>query len=126
MEGEEKSIPIKFSIEKIREAIQIDKENRIVTMHDEKYLLRDHLENVLEYLERLDEENENAKWYVHQMIVRLSESIEDFIDDDREGNKDIIGELKETRKQWKDVENLLNGEIKVNLYNDWRKYGEYE
>lgn len=69
---------------------------------------------------------ENAKWYIHQMIVRIEEDIEDYIDDDKEANKHIIGELKETKKQWKDVEKLLNREPKDNLYNDWRKYGEYE
>lgn len=75
---------------------------------------------------RQQKENENAKWYIHQMIARINEDIADYIDDDKEGNKDIIGELKETKKQWQDVEKLLNGESKDNLYNDWRKYGEYE
>lgn len=75
---------------------------------------------------KLKEENENAKWYIHQMIARINEDVLDYIDDDEEGNKDIIGELKETKKQWQDVEKLLNGESKDNLYNDWRKYGEYE
>lgn len=84
------------------------------------------IEIVLNYIDKLQRENENAKWYIHQMIARINEDIADFIDDDKERNKNIIGELKETRKQWQDVEKLLNGESKDNLYNDWRKYGEYE
>jgi len=95
----------------------------------EKYLKNKDkkLEEILEYIETEKEEKiENAKWYIHQMVVRIEEDIEDYIDDDKDRNKHIIGELKETKKQWQDVEKLLNGESKDNLYNDWRKYGEYE
>lgn len=74
----------------------------------------------------MEEKIENAKWYIHQMVVRIEEDIEDYIDDDKDRNKHIIGELKETKKVWQDVEKLLNGESKDNLYIDWRKYGEYE
>ena len=81
---------------------------------------------VLNYIDKLQRENENAKWYIHQMIARINEDIADFIDDDKERNKNIIGELKEDLEKWKDVEKLLNGESKDNLYIDWRKYGEYE
>lgn len=84
------------------------------------------IEDVLRLIDKLEKENGNGKWYIHQMIVRISEDIEDYVDDDKVGNKDIIGALKETRKQWLDVEKLLNGESKDNLYNDWRKYGKYE
>lgn len=69
---------------------------------------------------------ENAKWCIHQMLARINEDIADYIDDDKEKNRNIIGELKETKKQWQDVEKLLNGENKDKLYNDWSKYGEYE
>lgn len=81
---------------------------------------------VIAIVEKQQEEIENAKWYAYQMKARISEDIADFIDDGKEENRDIIGELKETRKQWQDIEKLLNGESKDNLYNDWRKYGEYE
>lgn len=88
------------------------------------------LQLIAEYLiyrvDKLQKENENAKWYIYQMIARINEDIADYIDDGKEANKDIIGELRETKKQWQDVEKLLNGESKDNLYNDWRKYGEYE
>ena len=77
-------------------------------------------------LEKEKEKNSNAKWYIHQEIVRIKEDIEDYIDDGKEGNKHIIGEFKEDVKQWQDVEKLLNGKSKDELYMDWRKYGEYE
>ena len=94
-------------------------EKRITFLRGEIYRLN-------KKTDKLQKENENAKWYINQMIARINEDIADYIDDDKEGNKNIIGELKETRKQWQDVEELLNGESKDNLYNDWRKYGEYE
>jgi len=81
---------------------------------------------ILNLINNQQKEIENAKWYAHQMKARINEDIVDFIDDGKEENKGIIGELKETRKQWQDIEKLLNGESKDNLYNDWRKYGEYE
>jgi hypothetical protein len=77
-------------------------------------------------LEKEKEKNKNAKWYIHQEVVRIMEDIEDYIDDDKEGNKHIIGEFKEDLKQWQDVEKLLDGKTKDELYIDWRKYGEYE
>lgn len=91
-----------------------------------KNLMAIYLDRIWKYIDKLQKENENAKWYIHQMIARINEDIADYIDDDKEENKDIIGELRETKKQWQDVEKLLNGESKDNLYNDWRKYGEYE
>ena len=49
---------------------------------------------------------------MHQEIVSRTETIRDYIDDDKEGNKDIIGELKEEREHWKDIEKLLQNKIK--------------
>ena len=81
---------------------------------------------ILTAYEKEKEKNNNAKWYIHQEVVRIKENIEDYIDDDKEGNKHIIGEFKEDLKQWQDVEKLLDGKSKDELYIDWRKYGEYE
>lgn len=52
----------------------------------------------------LDEINEYANWH----IEHLTESIADYIDDDKEGNKYIIGDLKEQRECWKDIIRILN------------------
>lgn len=51
---------------------------------------------------------------------------EEIIKEARKRKEDYSKELKETKKQWQDVEKLLNGENKDKLYNDWSKYGEYE
>ena len=84
------------------------------------------VQDLLTAYEKEKEKNNNAKWYLHQEIVRIEEDIKDYIDDDKEENKHIIGEFKEDLKQWKDVEKLLDGKSKDELYIDWRKYGEYE
>lgn len=66
---------------------------------------------------KLQEENEkkdkmidSIKEYAQQEIDFATEDIEDYIDDDREGNKDIIGELKEWREHWKDIIRIMNNE----------------
>lgn len=68
---------------------------------------------------------DNAKWYAHQEIVHIEESIKDYTDDDPVGNKSIIGDLKEEKAHWQDIEKLLNGQDKDELYMDWRGF-EYE
>lgn len=60
---------------------------------------------------RLDLIDEYVQWHINT----LTDDIEDYIDDDKIGNKDIIGELKEEREHWNDVKKLLNGETD-NLY----------
>lgn len=45
----------------------------------------------------------DIKNYAQWHIDTLTEDIADYIDDDKEGNKHIIGELKEEREHWKDI-----------------------
>lgn len=52
----------------------------------------------------------SIKKYAQHEISIATECIEDYIDDDREGNKDIIGELKECREHWKDIIRIMNNE----------------
>lgn len=66
---------------------------------------------------KLQEESEkkekminSIKEYAQKEIDVATEDIEDYIDDDREGNKDIIGELKEWREHWKDIIRIMNNE----------------
>ena len=66
------------------------------------------------------------KEYAHQEIVNYTETIRDYIDDDKEGNKDYIGELKEDREHWKDIEKILQNKPKEELYMNWWRYGLYE
>lgn len=69
---------------------------------------------------------ERIKEYVHQEIVSRTENIKDYIDDDKEGNKDIIGQLKEEREHWKDIERIIEGKENDELYMNWWRYGLYE
>lgn len=61
-------------------------------------------------LEKKDKIINSIKEYAQQEINFAIEDIEDYIDDDREGNKDIISELKEWREHWKDIIRIMNNE----------------
>ena len=56
------------------------------------------------------EELKEIKELTNYHIEHLTEEILDFIDDDREGNKDIIGSLKEERERWRDILRIMLGE----------------
>ncbi len=64
--------------------------------------------------------------YTHQEIVSRTEDIRDYIDDDKEGNKDIIGELKEEREHWRDIEKIISNANRSDLYCNWWEVGLYE
>ena len=49
-----------------------------------------------------------------------------YMDDDKEGNKDIIGQLKEEREHWRDIEKIIAGSPNITLYMNWEEYGLYE
>ena len=61
-------------------------------------------------LKKKDKIIDSIKEYAQQEIDFATEDIKDYIDDDREGNKDIIGELKEWREHWKDIIRIMNNE----------------
>lgn len=54
--------------------------------------------------------------YVNEEISSYTETIKDYIDDDKIGNKDIIEELKEQREHWKDIIRIINNE---KTYMEW-------
>ena len=84
------------------------------------------IDTVLSLIKEQQEREELIKEYVHQEIVSYTETIIDYIDDDKEGNKDYIGELKEDREHWKDIEKILQNKPKEELYMNWWRYGLYE
>ena len=73
-----------------------------------------------------EEQIKRIKEYIHQEIISFSEDIADYIDDDIIGNKDIIGELKERREHWKDLEKIIKGQPNEELFMNWWRYGLYE
>lgn len=46
--------------------------------------------------------------YVKLQISYINEGILDYIDDDEEGNKNIIDNLKEDKGHWKEILNFIN------------------
>ena len=84
------------------------------------------IDTVIKLVDKQRKQLEAIKEYAHQLIVSYTESIRDYIDDDKEGNKHIIGELKEDREYWKDIEKILQNKPKEQLYMNWWRYGLYE
>ena len=82
--------------------------------------------NLFNYAEKKDKQIDLIKEYVHQEIAHCTETIKDYIDDDKEGNKHYIEELKEDREHWKDIEKILQNKPKEELYMNWWRYGLYE
>ena len=81
---------------------------------------------ILSLIKEQQEREELIKEYVHQEIVHYTETIEDYEDDDKKENKDYIGQLKEEREHWKDIEKILQNKSKEELYMNWWRYGLYE
>jgi len=82
-----------------------------------------HIKNLKELVEEYNKELSEQidiiqaiKNYVNEEISSYMETIEDYIDDDKIGNKDIIGELKERREHWKDIIRIMN---KEKTYMEW-------
>lgn len=117
-----------------REAIEICKEKIIESFYDfpnpTSIELKDTdveaIEIVLSLIKEQQAEMELIKEYVHQEIVHYTETIKDYKDDDKEGNKHYIEELKEEREHWRDIEKILQNKPKEELYMNWWRYGLYE
>lgn len=86
----------------------------------------DKMDIILKLIKKQQEQLELIKEYAHQEIVNYTEAIRDYIDDDKEENKNHIGELKEDREHWKDIEKILQNKSKEELYMNWWRYGLYE
>lgn len=86
----------------------LKKKNKEIETHIKANIIRTNKFNA--ELEKKDKIIASIKEYAQQEINFATEDIEDYIDDDREGNKDIIGELKEWREHWKDIIRIMNNE----------------
>jgi len=129
MEGEKAIMHIKNIVDYVKNEIHFSREfcedNVFVTLRIEP------IERIIENLEQKDKDNlsytedlaklqakankydilvENIKEYANWHKEHLTEDIEDYIDDDKVNNADIIGELKEEREHWKDIFRILNNE----------------
>ena len=108
-----------------REAIEYLKESVLIYKNTIPKI-SDAIDTVLSLIKEQQEREELIKEYVHQEIVSYTETIIDYIDDDKEGNKHYIGQLKEEREHWKDIEKILQNKPKEELYMNWWRYGLYE
>lgn len=78
-------------------------------------------ETLLEYETKLEEKDKiinKIKEYEQWHIDHTTESIIDYIDDDKIVNKDIIAELKEEREWHRDVLRIINNE---EIYIKWEE-----
>lgn len=82
--------------------------------------------NFLELYKKEKENNERIKNYAYQEIAHYTENIKEYIEDDKIGNRHIIGELKENREHWKDIMKILDSEPDSKLYMNWIEMGFYE
>lgn len=62
---------------------------------------------------------EKIRKYANWHIEHITETILDYIDDDKEGNKDFISSLKEEREHWRDIIRILNNE---ETYINYKEY----
>ena len=99
--------------------------NTFVIHTEQLKTLQKDIETVLNMLKEKDRQIDLIKEYAHQEIEHYTETIEDYMDDDKEGNKNYIKELKEKREHWKDIERILKNKPEE-LYMNWWKYGLYE
>ena len=86
----------------------------------------DELSVLVNLIEKQQERIETIKEYAHQEVAHINEDIKDYIDDDKIENKDIIGELKEKKEHWKDIERIIEGKENEELYMNWWRYGLYD
>ncbi len=68
--------------------------------------LRNLLQERQQDKDRIKKLEEYANWHIEY----LTEGIKDYIDDDKEKNKDIITEMQEDREHWKDILRIINDE----------------
>ena len=127
MLSEEEKKAIEFIKFYQQHCLKKEKENmkQYETVNDEEFVSKN-LDTVLNVIKKQQEQLETIKEYAYQEIVHYTEDIRDYIDDNKEGNKHIIGELKEEREHWKDIEKILQNKSKEELYMNWWRYGLYE
>lgn len=80
---------------------------------------REYIKGLLDLYNKEKEKNKKIQEYANWHIEHLTEDIADYIDDDRKGNANIIGEFKEEREHWKDIIRLMKNE---KTYIDYENY----
>lgn len=66
------------AIEKVKEAIRVDKERRIVTTYDEKPLFRDQLQIIIDLINKQQKEIEEKNIAINKMSKDISRQLEEI------------------------------------------------
>lgn len=86
----------------------------LISLKNQLTCLQIEYEKLRNEKKELEKSLSKVKEYAIWHIDVLTDDIRDYIDDDRIGNKNVIGEFKEDREHWKDVVKLC--ENKYDLY----------
>lgn len=68
-------------------------------------------------IDRLNNIIKCIKEYADWHIDCITSDIKDYIDDDKEGNKLIIGNFKEDREHWRDVSKMCDDDFQLYMTN---------
>lgn len=113
-------------IEKVKDAIRVDKEKRIVTIYDEKPLFRDQLQTLIDLINRQQKEIEELKHnrdeYKEEYIKLLNARYYNYISKDKIREK--IKELESLSKNITMQPSIYNYEIDLleELLKENKKY----
>ena len=111
-------VALNVGYEKYEEAVQglLDLYNKEKERNkDLEEIEKEHKEENGRLRDRIKELEEIANWH----IEHLTEDIADYIDDDKVGNASIIGDFKEKREHWRDINRILNNK---KTYIDYKNY----
>lgn len=100
----------------------------LINGYTNMHYFKKYLERILNLIQEQQKDNEekdkiikSIKNYVEQEIKCCTESINDYIDDDKKGNQNIINDLREDREHWKDIIKIMNNQ---ETYMNWKEYDE--
>lgn len=116
------------AIEEFNNLIKLRKNKVGEIKYDNCIVSTRQLEIVLNLIQEQQKDNEEkdkiikrTENYVKQEIKCYTESINDYIDDDKKANQNIINDLREVREHWKDIIKIINNQ---ETYMNWKQYFE--
>lgn len=100
----------------------------LINGYTNMHYFKKYLERILNLIQEQQKDNEekdkiikSIKNYVKQEIKCYTENINDYIDDDKKANQNIINDLREDREHWKDIIKIINNQ---ETYMNWKEYDE--
>lgn len=100
----------------------------LINGYTNMHYFKKYLGRILNLIQEQQKENEKkdkiikrTENYVKQEIKCYTESINDYIEDDKKANQNIINDLREDREHWKDIIKIINNQ---EIYMNWKEYEE--